>query len=85
MSKRKILRAASRKGITFDELYFNRQCVTPEEIVSAWDIRLSEESENAIADADPSFTNFTPDVWNTRMVLEWIDSLPDLIATGAAP
>lgn len=78
MSKRDILRAAARKGITFDELYYNRQCVSPGEIVSAWDIRLSEESENAIYEADPTFTNFQPDVWNTQMVLEWIDTLPSV-------
>lgn len=79
MSKRQILAAAKRKGITFDELYFNRQCVSPEEIVSAWEIRLSEESENAIYDIDPSL-NFAPDLWTTPMVLEWIETLPDIRA-----
>ena len=85
MSKRQIIAAAARKGITFDEIYFNRQCVTPEEIVSAWEIRLSEESEEAIATADPDFHNFVPDVWNTAMALEWVASLPDLLAAAQQP
>lgn len=80
MSKRQIIAAAKRKGITFDEIYFDRQCVTPEEIVSAWIIELSPESEEAIASADPEFNNFTPDVWNTPMALSWVESLPDIRA-----
>lgn len=79
MAKREILAAAKRKGITFRELYYDPKCPTPGETVPCWEILLTVESENAIYDIDPSL-NFNPDLRTTQMVLEWIETLPDIRA-----
>lgn len=75
MSKREIERALRAKGIKCETLEYNYQ-VTPGEMVGGWDIVLTEECEEAIADLNPEFSDWEPDCRNTSEVLEWIETLP---------
>lgn len=75
MSKRQIERALKAKGLEAALINYGH-FVTPGEIVGGWEIQLTEESEDKIAEADASFDDFDPDCRNTAEVIEWIETLP---------
>lgn len=68
MSKSKIIKAANKKGIKFDDVYFGSE-PTPGEIVRCWSIHVSEETQEKIS--IDCFIQFS----NTTEVLEWIEEL----------
>ncbi len=78
MSKRKILSALKKKGLSAGEIEYQRACPTPGGYCDGWTINLSEESELLCCDAacdwdwDPNFNGGAVDE-----VMEWIESLPD--------
>lgn len=76
MSKRKIEAALRRKGLSCSTLQYDHQ-VSPGEMVGGWTVELTEQSEVAIEAADPNFSDWEPDCFNSEEVLEWVASLPD--------
>jgi hypothetical protein len=79
MSKRQIERALKAKGIEAEYIMFGWQ-PSPGEMVPGWDIKLTDDSEDRILNADGDFDDFDPDCRNTAEVLEWIETLPSLAA-----
>ena len=84
MSKRKILAALKKKGLSAGEIEYERGCPTPDGYYDGWTIALDEKSEalccTADADGDwwPVFTD-----GNLEEVMKWIESLPDCSSTTA--
>lgn len=77
MSKRQIERALRAKGLEAEYIMYG-QFPTPGEMVGGWDIKLTDDSEDRILNADSEFDNFDPDCMNTSEVLAWVRSLPNL-------
>lgn len=65
MSKRRVERALRAKGLECSVLEYTRQIITPGEVIGGWDIQLTEDCEDLVADADPGFDDWDPDCWST--------------------
>lgn len=78
MSKRKIESALRRKGLSCSTLEYNLSAC-PGGMIGGWEIALDEMSENLVVTVDPDFDDLTPDCANADEVLEWIDTLPDVM------
>lgn len=77
MSKRDIERALRAKGLECATLEFSYQAC-PGEVVGGWDIELTAGSEDKIALAEPDFSDWDPDCFNSAEVLEWVRTLPSV-------
>lgn len=77
MSKTKIEAALRKKGITPEELYFERSEPTPSGYAHGWTIEFSEETVNALYLVGYE-DRLDPDASNTTEMLEWVEGLPDL-------
>lgn len=82
MSKRIIISALKKKGLAVETLDYDWQ-ITPEEKVPAWDVVLTEDSEEAVLVACPDYDDWYRDFANTDDVLRWIETLPDCSALAA--
>ncbi len=81
MSRRVIERALRTKGLRWTELTYDREA-TPHGMMAGWTVKLTDDVEEELA-ADGFDTE--PDAENSREVLDWIETLPDLRAFPAAP
>ena len=81
MGKRAILAALKRKGIEAKTCEYG-QHVTPGEIVGAWTIELTDESEDLLIAAGVDEWDLEPDCFNAAQVLEWVDGPPDVRPSG---
>lgn len=70
MAKREILRAAKRKGVRIEELYYEWEA-TPEEMVPCWSVTFNEEDMDRYGES--SFQQFD----NTAHAVTWIGDLPE--------
>jgi hypothetical protein len=77
MSKAKIEAALKKKGITPEELYFERSEPTPSGYAHGWTIEFSEETVSALYLVGYE-DRLDPDASNSKEMLEWVSGLPDL-------
>lgn len=75
MSKRKILRAAAKKGLAFAVCDYD-YAATPGGMVGGWSIQLDEASIERIEALGTEYDWSEPDCANANEVLDWIESLP---------
>ncbi|GEM_PF-6696639 len=83
MSKRKILSALKRKGLEAKTCEYGQE-TSPGESYGAWNVELTEKSENKLLDAGVEVCDLEPNAFNSTEVLEWIEGLPDCTQAGRA-
>lgn len=80
MSKRQILAAAKRKGVSFALLDWSIQ-TTPGGTVGCWEAQIDEATEAAALSAGHDVANLKPSCCGPLAeVLAWIETLPNLLA-----
>lgn len=86
MSKKKILRAIAKKGLSFEVCEYDRQA-TPHGMMPGWTIQLDDQSIDLALDYGADYEDLEPDCESAAEVLDWIASLPDCFdgASSAAP
>jgi len=76
MGKREIISALKRKGLKAKTCEYGQE-TSPGESYGAWNVELTEESENKLLDAGVEVCDLEPDAFNSKEVLDWIAELPD--------
>ena len=84
MSKRQIVRALKKKGLSCSALYYDRGQATPGGYADGWEITLDEYSEVLLFQVQP-LAESNPDCFNTEEVLEWVEGLPDCKGVELSP
>jgi hypothetical protein len=83
MGKREILAALKRKGLEAATCEYE-QHICPGEVVGAWTVELTEDSEERILEAGGEVDDLEPDCFTACEVLEWVATLPDCRALSLA-
>lgn len=81
MSKREIEKRLKAKGITAENIEYQRSCPVPEGHAKGWDLEFSEDTEEEVWDADRNceFSMFN-EFDSLEAVYDFIETLPNLTA-----